>query len=201
MQRDFRGQLYFVVSAEPLSPSCFPDLLLTNDLRSGCDSRAEFFALSICQPGCQGSAISPCYNSVTFTIKPTGSTSLLGSASVNWGWNPPLMSVCAPSITAFSLLWGLGPILPPHSPQSHLNRTLGSVSFCSESVGGVSSALPLPFPTGCEPGPAGRKSQDPVALLWGLRCHRCHREPPETRRVLPQLSWLELVLCTQNQLK
>lgn len=206
MQRDFRGQLDFVVSAEPLSPSCFPELLLTNYLRPGCDSRAEVFALNICQPGCQGSAISPSYNSVTFTIKPTGNTSLLVSVSGNWGWIPPLMSVCAPhqcSHTALSLLRGLarGPILPPHSPWSQLN---GHLDLCLSALKMlVVSALPSPFP---HPLAVGKEQLEGRARsLWpccGTRAvHQCHWEPPETLRVLTQLSWLELVFCTQNELK
>lgn len=140
-----------MVSAEPLSLSCFPELLLTNYLRSGCDSRAEVFALNICQPGCRGSAISPSFSSVTFTIKPAGNTSLLGSARGNWGWNPPLMSLCAPPIQLLSHslepaqgAWLEGPSSLPTAHGSSQTQTLGLGLSALKAL--VESALPSPFP-------------------------------------------------------
>lgn len=207
MQRDSRGQLDFVVSAEPLSPSCFPELLL-NYLRPGCGSRAEVFALNICQPGCRGSAISPSDNLVTFTIKPTGNIPL-GVCQWELGLDPtPHVNVCAPhnaaaltqpSACSGAWLRGLSSLPTAHGPS--WTQTLGFVPFCSESVGAVSSAFPLLLSTACGQRQLGGRAR----RLW-LCCgiggvHRCHREPPETMPVLTQLSWLGLVFCTKNELK
>lgn len=182
-QRDFRGQLCFVGCAESLSPSCFPELLLTNYLRSGCDSRAEVFALNIFQPGCWGSAISPSYSSVTFSVNLTGNTSLLGSASETWGWNPPLVSVCAHHPhrcfhTALSLLRGLGSRARPPSPQptipvKHRHSDL-CLSALRVSVGGVSSAFPPSLTRWLWARTSWKEEPGPSGCAVGFGAHRCH---------------------------